>query len=129
MIDRSIDPLIHSLIDLTDSLIYSADVVATGTNGALKCGKVTSYEGGMRVPAIAYWPGRIKPGKTTQLASTLDILPTISALTGAPLPEVILDGVDMAPILFKQDQVCIKLHSPNPLGGGEHTHYVTRIKH
>lgn len=36
-----------------------------GNSGSLKCGKGTTYEGGMREPAIAYWPGTIKPGQGT----------------------------------------------------------------
>ncbi|MCJ8733143.1 hypothetical protein PDJAM_G00219860 [Pangasius djambal] len=71
-----------------------------GNSGLLKCGKGTTYEGGMREPAIAYWPGVIKPGVTRSLSSTLDILPTIARLAGAPLPKVQLDGVDMTDILF-----------------------------
>lgn len=35
-----------------------------GSSGLLKCGKGTTYEGGMREPAVAYWPGRIAPGET-----------------------------------------------------------------
>ncbi|XP_029008873.1 arylsulfatase A [Betta splendens] len=73
-----------------------------GNSGALKCGKGTTYEGGMREPAIAYWPGRIQPGVTHELASTLDILPTIASLAGATLPKVMLDGVDMTEILVKR---------------------------
>lgn len=38
-----------------------------GNPGLLKCGKGTTYEGGQREPAIAWWPGRIKPGKTTEV--------------------------------------------------------------
>ena len=38
-----------------------------GNAGPLRCGKVTTYEGGMREPAIAWWPGRIKPGKTHEV--------------------------------------------------------------
>ncbi|XP_072169148.1 arylsulfatase A-like [Diadema setosum] len=75
-----------------------------GNAGLLKCGKGTTYEGGQRVPAIAYWPGRIKPGRTMELASNLDFLPTVANLVGATLPSVILDGVDMAPILFEDDK-------------------------
>ncbi|KAF4071982.1 hypothetical protein AMELA_G00269180 [Ameiurus melas] len=71
-----------------------------GNSGLLKCGKGTTYEGGMREPAIAYWSGVIKPGVTRSLSSTLDILPTIARLAGAPLPKVQLDGVDMIDILF-----------------------------
>lgn len=35
-----------------------------GSSGLLKCGKGTTYEGGMREPAVAYWPGRIAPGES-----------------------------------------------------------------
>ncbi|XP_030327995.1 arylsulfatase A isoform X2 [Strigops habroptila] len=71
-----------------------------GSSGLLKCGKGTTYEGGMREPAVAYWPGRITPGVTHDLASTLDILPTLTALAGAALPKVALDGYDLSPVLF-----------------------------
>ncbi|XP_046890404.1 arylsulfatase A isoform X1 [Hypomesus transpacificus] len=70
-----------------------------GNSGSLKCGKGTTYEGGMREPAIAYWPGTIRAGVTHELASTLDILPTIAGFAGAKLPSVQLDGVDMTDIL------------------------------
>ncbi|XP_019712813.1 arylsulfatase A [Hippocampus comes] len=71
-----------------------------GNAGALRCGKGTTYEGGMREPAIAFWPGTIKPGVTRELTSTLDILPTIARLAGAKSPPVELDGVDMTEILI-----------------------------
>ncbi|KAJ8392295.1 hypothetical protein AAFF_G00076590 [Aldrovandia affinis] len=74
-----------------------------GNAGLLKCGKDTTYDGGMREPAIAYWPGTIKPGVTRALASTLDLLPTIAALAGAELPRVPLDGFDMSGILFRHE--------------------------
>ncbi|KAM6385880.1 arylsulfatase A isoform 2-T2 [Alca torda] len=71
-----------------------------GSSGLLKCGKGTTYEGGMREPAVAYWPGRITPGVTHGMASTLDILPTLAMLAGAALPKVALDGYDLSPVLF-----------------------------
>ncbi|XP_056622944.1 arylsulfatase A [Triplophysa dalaica] len=71
-----------------------------GNSGLLKCGKGTTYEGGMREPAVAYWPGFIQPGVTHALSSSLDILPTFAKLAGASLPEVQLDGVEMTNILF-----------------------------
>ncbi|XP_015820175.3 arylsulfatase A [Nothobranchius furzeri] len=73
-----------------------------GNSGLLKCGKGTTYDGGMREPAIAYWQGFIEPGVTHEMASTLDIFPTIASLAGAKLPPVMLDGFDMTDILFKQ---------------------------
>nr|XP_033815391.1 arylsulfatase A isoform X1 [Geotrypetes seraphini]XP_033815392.1 arylsulfatase A isoform X1 [Geotrypetes seraphini]XP_033815393.1 arylsulfatase A isoform X1 [Geotrypetes seraphini]XP_033815394.1 arylsulfatase A isoform X1 [Geotrypetes seraphini]XP_033815395.1 arylsulfatase A isoform X1 [Geotrypetes seraphini] len=72
-----------------------------GSSGLLKCGKGTTYEGGMRVPAIAYWPGKILPGVTHELSSTLDILPTLATLAGAPIPNVTLDGYDLTDVLFR----------------------------
>ncbi|CAJ1056891.1 arylsulfatase A [Xyrichtys novacula] len=74
-----------------------------GNAGPLRCGKGTTYEGGMREPAIAFWPGIIRPGVTHEIASTLDILPTIASLSGAKLPQVMLDGVDMTDILFSHE--------------------------
>uniref|UniRef100_A0A8C5MXA8 Arylsulfatase A n=1 Tax=Leptobrachium leishanense TaxID=445787 RepID=A0A8C5MXA8_9ANUR len=71
-----------------------------GSSGLLKCGKGTTYEGGMREPAIAYWEGKLKPGVTSEMASTLDILPTVVALTGAPFPNVTLDGYDLSQLLL-----------------------------
>ncbi|XP_073435406.1 arylsulfatase A [Dendrobates tinctorius] len=75
-----------------------------GSSGLLKCGKSTTYEGGLREPAIMYWEGKIKPGVTSELASTLDILPTIASLAGAPLPKVPLDGYDLSKFLFSGEK-------------------------
>ncbi|KAJ8044454.1 Arylsulfatase A [Holothuria leucospilota] len=75
-----------------------------GSAGLLKCGKSTTYEGGPRVPGIAYWPGKITPGFTPELASTLDILPTVCSIANVSLPKVQLDGVDISPVLFKNEK-------------------------
>lgn len=72
-----------------------------GSAGLLKDGKGCTWEGGMRVPAIAWWPARIKNGVTNEVASTLDLLPTLLTLAKAPLPsDRVLDGVDLSPLLF-----------------------------
>ncbi|XP_075713725.1 arylsulfatase A isoform X1 [Rhinoderma darwinii] len=75
-----------------------------GSSGHLKCGKSTTYEGGLREPAIMYWEGKIKPGVTSELASTLDILPTVASLAGAPLPKVTLDGYDLSKLLLNGEK-------------------------
>ena len=73
-----------------------------GTAGLLKDGKGTTYEGGMRVPGIFHWPGKIKPGVIHDIGSALDILPTVAALIGSDLPDDrIYDGVDLGPVLFE----------------------------
>ncbi|XP_012644948.1 arylsulfatase A isoform X2 [Microcebus murinus] len=71
-----------------------------GCSGLLRCGKGTTFEGGIREPAVVYWPGHITPGVTHELASSLDVLPTLAALTGAPLPNVTLDGFDLSSVLL-----------------------------
>lgn len=74
-----------------------------GSNGALREGKATNWEGGHREPFIARWKGKIAPGRVrTEVASTLDILPTVARLAGAALPkDTVLDGADLAPLLWE----------------------------
>lgn len=73
-----------------------------GSNGALREGKATTWEGGMREPFLAKWKGRIKPGQvSTAVASTLDVFPTLAHLTGGlPKENPKLDGADLAPLLW-----------------------------
>lgn len=72
-----------------------------GSAGPLREGKGSTWEGGMRVPGIAWMPGRIKSGVTSELAHMMDLFPTALALAGAPPPkDVALDGTDLAPLLF-----------------------------
>ena len=73
-----------------------------GSNGPLRSGKGTTFEGGVRVPFIAWWPGRIAPrDAVTSPVSHLDLFPTIAHLAGAALPaDVTLDGADISPLLL-----------------------------
>ncbi len=70
-------------------------------NGPLKGAKATMWEGGLRVPFIIRWPGKVPAGKVTdEFLTTLEIVPTLLAATGAPAPkDVKLDGFDMLPVL------------------------------
>lgn len=71
-----------------------------GSNGGLREGKLSSFEGGLRVPCLMFWPGNIQEGTIcNKLASTIDLLPTFAALTGTPLPEKKIDGVNILPLL------------------------------
>lgn len=72
----------------------------SGNAGLLRCGKATTWEGGQREPAIAWWPGKIRHGRTPALSANLDMLPTVCSMTGAKKPDVILDGYDMSGVLF-----------------------------
>ena len=74
-----------------------------GSNAPLRGGKATLWEGGHRVPAIASWPGRIKPGTVTdELTISLDLMPTMLELAGADLPAGHkLDGVSLAALMLE----------------------------
>lgn len=72
-------------------------------NLPLRNSKGTYYEGGVRVPAFAYWPGRIEAGTTSDaLAYVADLFPTLAGLAGAGWPEKPLDGYDLTPVLLHQ---------------------------
>ena len=71
-----------------------------GNTAGLREGKGTSFEGGQRVPCIIRWSGKIPGGLVSnQLASTIDLLPTIAKLAGAPLSDKKIDGIDLGEIL------------------------------
>ncbi|UIR57450.1 sulfatase-like hydrolase/transferase [Sphingobacterium sp. SRCM116780] len=71
-----------------------------GTAGVFKGSKALTYEGGTRVPFIAFGKGIIPAGKVIRSSiSNLDILPTIAAWTGAKLPEHTLDGQSIQSLL------------------------------
>lgn len=72
-----------------------------GSAGLLHEGKGSTWEGGMRVPAIAWWPGRIKPGLTSEVAHGMDLFATAVALAGATLPaDLPVDGTDLSALLL-----------------------------
>jgi arylsulfatase A len=75
-----------------------------GSAGPLREGKGTSFEGGMRVPGIFRWPGKIKAGsRTSAVAANMDLLPTFAELAGATPPtDRVIDGRSLWPLLSGQ---------------------------
>jgi arylsulfatase A-like enzyme len=73
-----------------------------GSAGLLRDGKGSTWDGGMREPFIAWWPGRVPAGRTVlDLVSTLDLMPTLVTLAGGQPPtDRTLDGSDVSPVLF-----------------------------
>jgi arylsulfatase A-like enzyme len=72
-----------------------------GSAGPLRAGKGTTFEGGMRVPTLFWWPGKIQPGTKKDLGSTLDLMATFTAIAGGELPENRkLDSYDLSGVLF-----------------------------
>uniref|UniRef100_UPI0037E8D7A6 N-acetylgalactosamine-6-sulfatase n=1 Tax=Semicossyphus pulcher TaxID=241346 RepID=UPI0037E8D7A6 len=78
----------------------------SGSNGPFLCGKQTTFEGGMREPGIAWWPGHIKEGTISfQLANVMDLFTTSLALAGiSPPDDRTLDGLDLTPVLLNGSQ-------------------------
>ena len=71
-----------------------------GSAGPLREGKGTTWEGGVRVPCIMRWPGRIPAGTVCdEPAATIDVFPTVAGLIGAKLPELPIDGLDIWPLM------------------------------
>lgn len=71
-----------------------------GSSGGLREGKGTSFEGGQRVPCLMSWKGVIPEGIIcNNLASSIDILPTIAIITGAALPKKKIDGVNILELM------------------------------
>ena len=88
-------------------VVYTSDN-GPGSKGAsalpLRGRKLTTYEGGMRVPCVAWGPGRIAAGRvSSEIVTSMDLYPTFARLAGAYLPaDRVLDGRDIGPILSGQ---------------------------
>ncbi len=99
-----LDTLRKSGLDSRTIVVYTSDNGA-GSPGAsalpLRGRKLTTYEGGMRVPCVTWAPGRIPAGKVcSELATAMDLYPTFARLAGAELPDDRpIDGKDIWPLL------------------------------
>jgi arylsulfatase A len=91
-------------LDLTDNtlVVFTSDNGGTKNNEPLRGKKGSTWEGGMRVPTLACWPGKIPPGSVcNEVATQMDFLPTIATLAGSTPPgDRIIDGKDVTPLLF-----------------------------
>lgn len=98
------DTLVFITSDNGGYLTYQGGYHNISSNGALRGQKTDMYEGGHRVPAIAYWPGRIAPGVSSQTAITFDLFPTFAQLAGANAraASLGLDGADLSQLLFNR---------------------------
>ena len=116
-IDWSTGEILKTLerYDLTENTL----VIFTSDNGPwlsygghsgialpLREGKGTALEGGVRVPCVMKWPGKIPKGQVIkQPAMTIDILPTIAEITGAKLPIQKIDGADISALITSNQEV------------------------
>ncbi|KAF0300809.1 N-acetylgalactosamine-6-sulfatase [Amphibalanus amphitrite] len=106
-LDHSVGRILNALRDnnMTNTLVFfSSDNGAAlvdkghgGSNGRLLCGKQTTFEGGFRVPTIAWWPGQAAPGTVShQVGTQMDLFTTFTQLAGQPIPDDrVVDGIDL----------------------------------
>ncbi len=110
-IDEGIGELRKALIEL--GIMKNTFVLFFSDNGPsgdfpsgspnLRGGKGSVYEGGHKVPAIAWWPGMINAGSVSDVPLiSIDVMPTLLALAGVSAPKRPLDGVDISPELLKK---------------------------
>ena len=101
---KILDALKQHGLDKNTLVIFTSDNGSNGRNGGsnapLSGAKGGTMEGGMRVPMIARWPGRIPAGGTcNELSSTMDFLPTFATLSDGLLSANKIDGHDITPLL------------------------------
>ena len=95
-------------LDENTMVLFFSDNGATqyGSNGSLRGFKGSLWEGGIRVPAIFRWKGKIVAGSTSeQEAITLDIFPTLLEVAGMAGNGSHFDGVDLSPAIFRQESL------------------------
>jgi arylsulfatase A-like enzyme len=100
---RILDALTAAGLDRRTLVVFTSDNgpwlpfgAHGGSAGPLANGKGTTWEGGVRAPAIFWWPGTVTPGVVTDIGSAMDLFATAAALAGAALPtDRPIDGVDL----------------------------------
>lgn len=109
-VGQILDALERTHVDRDTLMIFTSDNGPwlsygdhAGSAAPLREGKGTSFEGGIRVATLMRWPGRIPAGaECNELASTIDIFPTVAALIGEALPEHKIDGRDIRSLMFAE---------------------------
>lgn len=95
------------LVARSKQYIYEGDplLYIASSNSPLRAEKGTIYEGGIREPLIAWWPGQLEAGKVSPaLVSSVDFLPTFAELAGIELPDVqVFDGISLVDLMQGSD--------------------------
>ncbi len=111
--DKSVGRVLATLkkhgLETNTLVLFFSDNGATplGSNGELRGHKGTLWEGGHRVPAIAWWPGHVPAHSTNNsLAISLDVMPTLLSLAKVSVPKGHrLDGRDLSPVLLENKTI------------------------
>ena len=109
-VDQAVGKLIatlekYDLIDNTIIIFFSDNggLLRSTSNKPLRAGKGYPYEGGIREPMFVFWKDKIQSGSVCETpVSSIDFFPTFCSISGTPLPDKILDGMDISPLFFKK---------------------------
>lgn len=102
-VGQVLDTLRKLKLDANTFVLFTSDNGGTprAVNTPLRGFKTTTWEGGMRVPTIAWWPGNVPAGTSTdEITGMMDVLPTFAAIAGGKLPDHKIDGADVSPVLL-----------------------------
>ncbi|WPJ95951.1 sulfatase [Coraliomargarita algicola] len=137
-VGQILDALKEQGVDENTLVIFTSDNgPKLGNSGPLKGGKGSTFEGGMRVPTVIRWPGRIPAGvDRDELMTAMDLLPTFAKLAGADVPiDRVIDGKDIWPVLAENHESpheAFFYHSKNQLkavrSGQWKLHLAFRVK-
>jgi arylsulfatase A-like enzyme len=110
-VGQILDTLQEADLDRRTLILFASDNgpvlrPGAGSAGPLRGGKAMTWEGGMRVPGIVRWPARIPAGsETREIATTMDLLPTLVSLAGGEVPEgLTIDGFDISALLHEPEE-------------------------
>jgi len=112
-VGRILDKLVELKLDQNTLVIFTSDngpwlIKGSdgGSAGPLRGGKGSTWEGGVREPTIAWWPGHVPAGSVNDaVAGTIDLLPTFVSLAGGTVPATpVIDGRDITPLLLGQSK-------------------------
>lgn len=110
-VGRVLDTLREQKLDKNTLVIFTSDngpwlIMGPdgGSAGPLRGGKMSTWEGGLREPTLAWWPGHVPAGAVADtVAGEIDLLPTFVALAGGTVPtDRKIDGADISPLLLGQ---------------------------
>lgn len=110
--DENVGRILDMLV--SEGLADNTLVIFTSDNGGyrmssfptpLRAGKGSYYDGGIRVPLIVSWPGKIKPGLDHTPVINADFYPTLVSLTKSQQPNQVLDGIDLTAHLLGQQKI------------------------
>jgi arylsulfatase A len=113
-VERLLSFLENSGLDQQTIVIFTSDngsqVVAS--NDPLRGEKTLNYEGGIRVPMIIRWPGRVPAGERSSFTGCFtDIFPTIASITGADIPsDRVIDGIDLSMVITGSEVLTSRNH-------------------